>query len=80
MHLVHKGEGVVAVGHVQHFPQGADGPSHGVDRLEGHDLGVGGVVFPEELLQVGGVVVTEHFLLGPRVDHPHHHGVMVALV
>ena len=51
-----------------------------MDRLEGYDLRVGGVVLPEELLQVERVVVAKDLLLGARVDHSDHHGVVVALV
>ena len=42
--------------------QWADGAGHGMDRLEGHDLGRARPRLGQQLLQVGRVVVAEDVL------------------
>ena len=48
--------------------------------LEGHYLGLGGVPLPQQLPQVGHVVVAEDELLGPAVADAHDHRGVVPCV
>ncbi len=50
---------------------------HGIDRLEGDDLGAGGTGFLELALEIGQIVVAEHMTLAAGVaDAGDHRGVV----
>ena len=67
-------------GHVEDFLDGRDVAVHGIDRLEGDDLGPVAVIGAEQPVQFGHVVVLENLLFGARVDDSFDHRVVVLLV
>lgn len=75
--LVQEGDSAVLLGKAANVVDLANGAGHGVDGLKGNDLGDRGVQGLEELLEMGGVVVSKDHLLDTRVLNTLDHGSVV---
>ena len=77
MDLVEEGHRAVLVGNVADLANRRDVAVHGIDRLEGDQLGARRIGAGEHTVQVADVVVPEDFLFGLRVDDPFDHRIVV---
>lgn len=80
MDFIEKSEGAVLVGQVADLLNGADGATHGVDRLESDNLGRLGRDRGEFGFQVFHIIMLEDHLLGARVTDSLNHRRVVAAV
>src|SRR6185312_2958128 len=70
----------MALGHVAELGDGCDVAVHGIDALEGDELGAARVAAGEPALEIGGVVMREDLLLGAAVTDALDHRGMVERV
>ena len=78
MDLVEIGHGAVLLGDLDDLAHRRDVAIHGIDALEGDDLGPVGAILGEDPVEIGRVVVLEDALFGlGMADALDHRGVVL---
>ena len=80
VNLVEEGKGVIALGQLHNFRNGAEIAIHGIDGFENDDLGTFLVLLFQQFLEMGQIVMAENLLLRFGKADALDHGGMVHLV